>query len=110
MFSEVVSINVLRSLASGSISGTYTAVGTAFTAPIRLICFTNNTDGDMFFSDDGINDKFFIPKGSFKLLDLTTNRSEIGNTFVIRVGVVFYVRQSTAPTMGAVYIEALNGI
>jgi len=49
---QVAVLDTLRTLANGSISGTYAAVGTPFTSPVRLICFTNNTDGDMLFTDD----------------------------------------------------------
>jgi len=106
---QVVQIDTLRSIAFGSISGTYAAIGTAFTEPVRLICFTNTTDGDMFLSDDGVNNKMFIPKGAFKLFDLTSNKFSATSFWVLPIGTQFYVKQSTAPTLGAVYIECLWG-
>lgn len=108
MSKSVIVIDVIRTLAFGGISGTYAAVGTPFTFPVRLICFTNNTDGDVFMSDDGVNNQLFIPANSFKLFDVTTNR--FGNIpgLVFAIGTQFYVKQSTAPTMGAVYIECLG--
>lgn len=106
---QVVSIDTIRSLGFASISGTYATVGTAFTEPVRLICFTNGTDGDIFLSDDGVNNKLFIPAGAFKLFDLATNRFNICQYWVMPVGTQWYVKQSTAPTRGAVYIEALWG-
>ena len=109
MSSERAVIDVLRSLAHGSISGTYAAVGSAVTQIIRLVCITNNTDGDMFFSDDGVNDKLFIPKGSFKLFDVTTNRDNKSSGFGFPVSTQYYVRQSSAPSTGSVYIEIVYG-
>jgi len=106
---QIVSMDPLRILGFASISGTYAAIGTAFLHPVRLICFTNTTDGDMFFSDDGVNDKLFIPKGGFKLFDLTTNRYKITTQWVLAEGTQFYVKQSSAPTLGSVYIECLWG-
>lgn len=106
--SQVATIDVLRTLAFGSISGTYAAVGTPLIFPTRLICFTNNTDGDMFFSDDGINNQLFIAAGSFKLFDLNTNRLNQQQLWVFATGTQFYVKQSTAPSKGAVYIECLG--
>jgi len=106
---QVAILDNLRSLASGGISGTYAPVGTAFPAAVRLICITNNTDGDMIFTDDGINDKLFIPKGSFKLFDIGSNRTNNNTTYVIRQGTQFSVKQSTAPTTGSVYIEVILG-
>jgi len=106
--SQVATIDVLRTLAFGSISGTYAAVGTPLIFPTRLICFTNNTDGDMFFSDDGVNNQLFIAAGSFKLFDLNTNRLNQQQLWVFATGTQFYVKQSTAPSKGAVYIECLG--
>lgn len=103
------SAETLRSLAHGSISGSYAAVGTPLTNPARLVCLTNNTDGDMLFSLDGINDTFFVAKGSFKLFDVTANRRSIDLIFAFAANTQFYVKQSTAPTAGSVYIEVLYG-
>jgi len=106
---QVVQIDTVRTVAFGGISGSYAPVGTPFANPVRLICFTNTTDGDIFFSDDGINNKLFVPKGSFKLFDLNTNRYGNAEQWVFAAGTQFYVKQSTAPTLGSVYIECLWG-
>ena len=106
---ETVSIDNLRSLGFASISGTYAAVGGVLTNQARLICFTNNTDGDMFVSDDGVNNKLFIAAGSFKLFDLCTNRYTPQKGWVFAIGTQFYIKQSTAPSKGAFYIEILWG-
>lgn len=109
MSSQTVSFEALRSLAHGSISGTYAAVGSAFLNPIRLICISNNTDGDMIFSTDASTDMLFIAAGSFKLFDLNTNRKHVDQVWVLAAGTQFYVKQSTAPTKNSVYIEVLYG-
>ncbi len=106
---QVVSIDIIRSLGFASISGTYATVGGPLAHPVRLICFTNTTDGDMFFSDNGVDNKLFIPAGGFKLFDITTNRYAAASQWVFQVGTQFSVKQSTAPTKGAVYIECLWG-
>lgn len=106
---QVVSLDTLRTLGFASISGTYAAVGPAFSHRVRLICFTNNSDGDMFFSADGVNDQLFIAAGSFKLFDLTTNHLANQKEWVLPIGTQFYVRQSTSPSKGSVYIECLWG-
>lgn len=102
-----VNFDTLRTIAFGSISGTYAAVGTAFGFPVRLICITNSTDGDMLFSVDGINNCLFIAAGSFKLFDIGTNKVSSAPMWSIAAGTQFYVKQSSAPTKGAVYIECL---
>ena len=109
MSRQTVSIDPIRTLAFGSISGSYAAVGGTLTQPVRLITFVNATDGDVFFSDDGVNNKLFLPAGTFKLFDITTNRFSLDSIWCFGVGTQFYVKQSTAPSKGAVYIECLWG-
>ncbi len=108
MTSQIAVIDSLRSLANGSISGTYAAVGNPFQHLTRLICITNNTDGDMFFSTDGSTNMLFVAHNSFKLFDISTNK-EVNSPFYLPAGTQFYVKQSTAPTTGAVYIEVIYG-
>lgn len=98
-----------RSLAFGSITNVYAAVGSAVTNNWRIFCITNNTNGDLAISADGTTDNFFIPAMSFKLFDLSTNAVPISasDNFVLSIGTQFYVRYLTAPTSGAVYVEGI---
>ena len=108
MSTNRAALEPLRSLAFGSISGTYAAVGSGFDHPIRLICITNNTQGDMIFSLNAIDDHLFVAAGSFKLFDITTNHRPANvDDFVFPVGMVIYVKQSTAPVSGSVYVEVM---
>lgn len=104
-----VSAETLRSLAFGSISASYAAVGSATAHGGRLICLTNDTNGDVFFSLDGVNDHFFVANGSFKLFDFTSNQRNCDQKFELRSGTIFYVKQSTAPSAGSVYVEVIYG-
>lgn len=98
----------LRSLAFGGISGTYAAVGSPLDVLGRIICITNNTEGDMFFTTDSSRDELFIPAGSFKLFDIQSNmNTHDDDRYVISKQTQFYVKQSTAPVSGAVYIEII---
>ena len=110
MTTSVVQIDAYRTLGHASISGAFAKVGTPFGHAVRLICITNNTDGDMIFSVDGSTNNLFLPKQSFKLFDLNTNRDNDAKLFVLQVGVQFYVKQSTAPTAGDVYVECIYGL
>lgn len=104
-------IEPLRSLAFGSISGTYAAVGTEFAFPSRLICFTNNTEGDMIFSRDPdlVAGELFVASGSFKLFDVSTNHKPSNqDDFVFEKGTQWYVKQLEAPVSGSVYIETVH--
>lgn len=98
----------IRTLANGSISGTYAAVGTPTTVTVRAVCINNNTAGDMMFTDDNTKDKIFVKAGSYKLFDIQSNmNAQFDDKFVLPVGTQFYVKQITAPASGAVYIEIL---
>lgn len=103
-----IQADTLRSLAFGSISGSYAAVGTALTVRAKIICITNNTEGDMIFSTDGSTDHLYVPAGSFKLFDVSTNYRAVNqDECVFPIGTQFYVKQDTAPVSGSVYIEIL---
>jgi hypothetical protein len=106
---QTVSIDPIRSLAEASIGSTYSALGTAFTEPVRLLVVVNNTDGDMFVSDDGVNNKMFVSAGTTRVLDLTTNRTHRDQIWVFPKNTQFYIKYSTMPTKGAVYLEAYWG-
>ena len=105
-----VQAEALRSLVYTSTSGSYAAVGTPLVYSARILSFVNNTDGDMIFSTDGTTDQFFLPKNSYKIFDFCTNRLESDSHFVMAAGTQFYVKRSTTPMNGSVYIESLYGI
>ena len=108
MSAKKVYFDTLRSLGFAGISGTYAAVGSPTTVEARIICISNKTQGDMIFSTDNtISDgQMFVPAGTFKLYDLTANLVPgKDDNFVIAKGTQFYVKQVSAPTSGAVYIE-----
>ena len=101
----------LRSLAAGGISGTYAEVGTAFDKPCRGIRMVNLTQGDMIFSDDEDEaaGKWVVPAGSYVLWDVQSNmNAQFDDKYVLPVGTQIYVKQLTAPTDGAVYVEVLS--
>lgn len=110
MAAKKVYFDTLRSLGFGSILTSYEQVGSALAHPARTVCFTNMTEGDMVFSTDSSNatGQIFVPAGSFKLYDLTTNMI-VGkdDSFEIAAGTQFYVKYITAPVSGSVYIEIL---
>lgn len=107
MPSQLVRVDALRSLASGSISGTYAAVGSSFTHPMRLLKLINTTDVNITVSFDSINDNDLIPAGGFALYDLTTNKTVPDTTFAFEKGTTVYVKGS--PTTGTFYVVAIFG-
>jgi len=104
----IADFDELRSLAFGSISGTYAAVGTATSVLTRAICFTNDTQGSMIFTNDTSEDKIFVKAGSFKLFDVQSNmNAQFDDKYVFPIGTQWYVKQLAAPVSGSVYIEIL---
>jgi len=110
MAAKKVKFDTLRSLAFGGISAVYAPIGAAFTVEPRLICITNNTDGDLIVSDDNtvVAGKLFLAKGSFKLFDLTSNIIPgKDDAFCMAIGTIMYAKQVTAPGVGSIYIELI---
>lgn len=103
----VAKIDVLRSLAYTSTSSSYAAIGTPLAHPANAFRVINNTDGDMFISDDGTNDKLFLAAGSFVLYDVATNKVAPFNNLMQAAQTQFYVRQSSAPSKGSIYVEVI---
>lgn len=105
----VARFDTLRSTAFGSITNSYTTLGTALTQNWREFCLVNATDGDMLISADGTTDNFFLKANSFLLWDLSTNAQPIASTdtFELAIGTQFYVKYSSAPSTGSVYVEGI---
>ena len=103
----------LRILQYTGISGSWANVGGPFLYPVRGICFTNHTQGDVVFSYDpnaiDIDEaQTFVAAGSFKLWDVQSNiQPQKDDKYVLPVGTQWQVMQLTAPMSGAVYIEVI---
>ena len=96
----------IKTEVAANIGAAYTAVGTAFTDPLRMFRITNDTDGDCYFSLDGITDQIFLNAGSFVLYDVSGN-SAGGVDFRVPAQTTFYVKEIVSPTTGLVYVEAI---
>jgi hypothetical protein len=105
--SNVAEFDTLRSLNFSAISGTYAQVGTTVQHNCRAIGFTNNTNGDLFISFDGVNDNIFLPAGGLKVFDIATNTSLNNSVFELVYNLKVYVKQSTAPSSGDFYLEVV---
>lgn len=98
----------LRSIAFGSISGTYAGIGSVLANPSRLIRIVNTTNVDVLISTDGTIDNDIIPAGGFILYDIMSNRSESAGVFVLDQGSRMYVKQASgAPASGSVYLVSI---
>ena len=97
----------VRTLAFGTISGTYMGVGTPIDNPARMIFIQNLSDTTLMFSLDGINDNFPLPPNGFLLMDVTSNKS-LGSGYFIAEGTRIYVKDlGPAATLGSVYVTVM---
>ena len=98
----------LRLLAFGSIGAGYSAVGTALSHPTSKLYIVNDTDVGLYFSDDGVNNKYYIRDGADLFINATCEES---NPDYIEKGTLFSVKQGPegAPSSGRVAISALYG-
>lgn len=105
----VARFDAIREIAFGSITGSYTEVGTPLTQNWREFRITNTTNGGVYISADGTTDNFFLPSNSFLLWDLATNAPSINNTdtFVLALQTQFYALSDDSLTSGSVRIEGI---
>ena len=98
----------IKTLGFAGISAAYATVGAVTGKTIKAFCVSNDTEGDMYFSIDGVVDHMYLAAGSFRLYDLQSNmNSNDDDSFVLSVGTQFYVKQITAPVSGSVYVECI---
>lgn len=104
--------DAIRTLAYTGISSSYASVGAVLAHNWRMFKITNNTDGDMLFSVNASTNQMFCPANSFTLYDVATNAQPVGvsDNLMLAIGTQFSVKQSTAPSKGAVWIEGLYAI
>lgn len=100
-----VTFEPLRSLAFGSISGAYAAIGTGFNNAARLILIDNLTNANVTISFDGINDHMVVAAMSGRVLDYGSNRVGQVNQLEQSEGTVVYVKG--APGSGSVYVSVI---
>jgi hypothetical protein len=98
----------VRTLAGTSVVAGYTAVGTEFLEPSRILILQNLSDEAVMFSFDGVNDHIAVPgPGSF-VLDITSNKGVAGALFVAQ-GTIIYVKRIGTPTTGSIYVSTFYG-
>lgn len=105
-----VQAEIVGILGEADIESTYTAVGSPFTAPIRIMALGNSCNTDMLWSMDGTNDHFFTPAGTARVYDFCANRKFQDEQFCVATGTQMYVKYVLMPDSGSAYVEGIYGV
>jgi hypothetical protein len=97
MGSNIVRFDAARSVAIASITGSYTKLGTAFTHAMRVLHFTNDSNGTYMLSFDGTTDNFPVLADGFVLYDLTSDQDD-NESFRYEKGSQLWIKSIIAPT------------
>lgn len=81
----------IREVAAGSITGSYAVLGGVMTRDSFRIWITNNTNGDIYLSTDGVTDMMKLPAATGRALDDKTN------DMYRRHGTQWYIKFASVP-------------
>lgn len=98
----------LRSLAFGSITGTYAGVGLPFSNPVRILKFSNETDVTVLVSINGVDDHDVVAGNGFCLYDFASNKAQSAGLLEQPQGDRIYVKAASGlPTLGTFYVTVI---
>lgn len=93
----------IREVAFGSITASFVQMGSTFAGPLRLLFLGNDSNEDLYFSVNGVDDHFKVKANSFRLIDLKTNDSFIDAGQAVSVRGI----SGSLPTSGGGWAEAM---
>lgn len=82
----------IREIASGSITGNYQVLGSIFTKDCYRLWFTNNTNGDIYLSTDGVTNHKKLPANTGRACD------DKCNDMFRKAGTQWYIKFASVPT------------
>ncbi len=100
MSSNIVRFDAVRSVAYDLITASYTPLGSPLGHEMRVLHFTNDTNGTYMISFDGFTDNTPILAEGFSLYDLTSDQ-DANESFRYETGTQLYIRYVVAPTLTA---------
>lgn len=89
----------IREIDAASLTTSFQALGGVFTRDSFRITLTNNTNGTVYFSIDGINEQLKFPGETARIYDNKTN------DMFVRAGTQFSVKWDVAPGAPAGWVS-----
>lgn len=103
-----VQFDAIRSIAHGNIGSGYAAVGSATTAPARIIKIYNATNEDLYISFDGSTNHDIVQTATFQTYEFCTNSSLQGGYFELANNTTIYTKEvGTGPSSGSLYVTVI---
>lgn len=102
----------IRSVAFGSITGSYVSIGSVLSHSTRQLLITNSTNQLLMFSfqpNSSTPNHFVIPASTSIIIDITSNKSNEPGWFIEKRTQVAVKHLGSAPTSGSVYLSAFYG-
>ena len=98
--------DTIKSVAFGSITGSYANLGSALSFPLQILIIKNTTDVTLFVSENGTDDHYELPAGTTDGFDLQTNAIS-GAMGVKAAGTQFQVKANSGslPATGKIIIQ-----
>lgn len=87
--------DAVREIASGSVTGSYQVLGGALLRDSFRMWITNNTNGDIYLSTDGVTNMLKLPAQTGRAYDNKTNDE------YLRHGTQWYIKYTSVPGVPA---------
>lgn len=114
MTANIAQFDTVRTAAIASITSAYTRLGSIFGHSMRILHFTNDSNGTYMISTDGVNDMVPLIGNTFDLYDITSDQST-NESFKYPANTQIWIKYLIAPTSTSgvqtdtVYLTCLYG-
>lgn len=99
----------IRSIDSATFTGSYQALGTQLTYPVRIMKIINNSDEDVTISmDGGTTDHDFVPANTYCVYDFGTQKGASSDAMDLPGGIGLMIKGSAGT--GLVYLITYSAL
>lgn len=108
-FAKRAKFDTLREVAFGAITANYARLGDRIDVNPRIVGLNNQTDADIYISFDGVKNNIRLSANSYKVFDITANKSKNDGFFLEKRKSIFIKYVSDAATSGDFWVELIYG-